>query len=329
MSSSNSPCAACKFLRRKCTQECVFAPYFPPDQPQKFANVHKVFGASNVAKILNELNAAQREDAVNSLAYEADARLRDPVYGCVGLISILQHRLKQVQIDLYNAKKELSTYIGPSAMLPIIHQHPGGFVPNNPGGGPSSGMPYNLSPMMCPPQNAQLVIREPQLHHHHQMLEAQQMAAAAAAAREQQEYLRTCEQNQQQHHHQQQQQNQQELMRFNNSGCGFDPVGPVGVGVSGFNNHLAAVAAAAAMSPALALGGCFDGSYQIQQQQQQPQDQHSHSQSHHHHQLQLQIQPQQLLLHQQQQQQPQEPQQQQPQRSGSEEGRSRSVGPSS
>lgn len=86
MSSSNSPCAACKFLRRKCTQECVFAPYFPPDQPLKFANVHKVFGASNVAKLLNELNATQREDAVNSLAYEAEYRLRDPVYGCVGLI---------------------------------------------------------------------------------------------------------------------------------------------------------------------------------------------------------------------------------------------------
>ncbi|WOG91047.1 hypothetical protein DCAR_0310295 [Daucus carota subsp. sativus] len=113
MSSSNSPCAACKLLRRKCTQECVFAPYFPPDQPQKFANVHKVFGASNVAKLLNDLPAVQREDAVNSLAYEADARLRDPIYGCVGLISILQHKLKQVQMELYNAKKELSTYIGP------------------------------------------------------------------------------------------------------------------------------------------------------------------------------------------------------------------------
>ncbi|KAH7851609.1 hypothetical protein Vadar_014233 [Vaccinium darrowii] len=301
-SSSNSPCAACKFLRRKCTQECVFAPYFPPDQPQKFANVHKVFGASNVAKILNELNAAQREDAVNSLAYEADARLRDPVYGCVGLISILQHRLKQVQMDLYNAKKELSTYIGPSAMLPII-QHPG-FVPNNPGASSPAVMPYNLSPMLGPPQNPpQLVLRESHPHHH-QMLEAQQMAA-----REQQEYLRTYEQNQQQH-------NQQELMRFNNSG--FDPV--VLGGGSGFNNQMAA---AAAMSPALGLGSCFDGSYQIhqqQQEQQQPQNQHSH-----HHQLQLQIQPQ-LLLHQQQQ---QPPPQQQPQRSGSAEGRSRSVGPSS
>ncbi|KAJ4828376.1 hypothetical protein Tsubulata_017830 [Turnera subulata] len=121
MSSSNSPCAACKFLRRKCTPECVYAPYFPPDQPQKFASVHKVFGASNVAKILNELPTAQREDAVNSLAYEAEERLRDPVYGCVGLISILQHRLKQLQADLNTAKKELASYIGPQAMLPMCN----------------------------------------------------------------------------------------------------------------------------------------------------------------------------------------------------------------
>ena len=109
-SSSNSPCAACKFLRRKCQPECVFAAYFPPDQPQKFANVHKVFGASNVTKLLNELLPSQREDAVNSLAYEADMRLRDPVYGCVGVISLLQHQLRQLQMDLSCAKSELSKY---------------------------------------------------------------------------------------------------------------------------------------------------------------------------------------------------------------------------
>ncbi|KAM1039284.1 hypothetical protein ACFX13_034562 [Malus domestica] len=109
-SSTNSPCAACKFLRRKCQPECVFAPYFPPDQPHKFANVHKVFGASNVTKLLNELHPHQREDAVNSLAYEADMRLRDPVYGCVGVISLLQHQLRQLQMDLTCAKSELSKY---------------------------------------------------------------------------------------------------------------------------------------------------------------------------------------------------------------------------
>ncbi|KAK1294036.1 LOB domain-containing protein 6 [Acorus calamus] len=107
---TSSPCAACKFLRRKCQLDCVFAPYFPPDQPQKFANVHKVFGASNVTKLLNELHPMQREDAVNSLAYEADMRLRDPVYGCVGVISLLQHQLRQLQIDLSLARSQLSKY---------------------------------------------------------------------------------------------------------------------------------------------------------------------------------------------------------------------------
>ncbi|CAL5349413.1 unnamed protein product [Camellia sinensis] len=68
---SNSPCDACKFLRRKCLPGCLFAPSFPPEEPPKFANVHKIFGASNVSKLLNEIPPHQREDAVNSLAYEA------------------------------------------------------------------------------------------------------------------------------------------------------------------------------------------------------------------------------------------------------------------
>jgi hypothetical protein len=51
-SGSSPPCASCKVLRRRCTQECVFAPYFPPEDPHKFAIVHKAFGASNVSKML-------------------------------------------------------------------------------------------------------------------------------------------------------------------------------------------------------------------------------------------------------------------------------------
>ncbi|CAM6041856.1 unnamed protein product [Sphagnum compactum] len=107
-SSSSSPCAACKFLRRKCTAECVFAPYFPPDQPHKFANVHKIFGASNITKLLNELPQHKREDAVNSLAYEADARVKDPVYGCVGAISLLQRQVAQLQNELAIAHSDLA-----------------------------------------------------------------------------------------------------------------------------------------------------------------------------------------------------------------------------
>ncbi|KAI4385101.1 hypothetical protein MLD38_003162 [Melastoma candidum] len=110
MAAANSPCAACKFLRRKCTPECIFAPHFPPDQPEKFANVHRVFGASNVQKILTDLNACDREDAVNSLCYEAESRRRDPVYGCISLISVLQNRVQNLQGALHDANKELTRY---------------------------------------------------------------------------------------------------------------------------------------------------------------------------------------------------------------------------
>ncbi|KAJ8753577.1 hypothetical protein K2173_022818 [Erythroxylum novogranatense] len=121
-SSYNSPCAACKFLRRKCMPGCIFAPYFPPEEPQKFANVHKIFGASNVTKLLNELLPQQREDAVNSLAYEAEARVRDPVYGCVGAISFLQRQVERLQKELDTANANLIRYTCPeiSTTLPTL-----------------------------------------------------------------------------------------------------------------------------------------------------------------------------------------------------------------
>ncbi|XP_012448039.1 LOB domain-containing protein 4 isoform X2 [Gossypium raimondii] len=101
------PCAACKLLRRRCAQDCVFAPYFPADEPQKFANVHKVFGASNVNKMLQELPVHQRGDAVSSMVYEANARVRDPVYGCVGAISSLQQQIDALQTQLAMAQAEV------------------------------------------------------------------------------------------------------------------------------------------------------------------------------------------------------------------------------
>ncbi|CAM0906763.1 unnamed protein product [Alopecurus aequalis] len=178
MSSSSSPCAACKLLRRKCTQGCVFAPYFPPDQPAKFANVHKVFGASNVSKLLNELAVVQREDAVTSLAFEAEARLSDPVYGCVAHISILQRKIKQVREDIANARKELAGYIGQDAYGPIAP--PAGML--------HPGLAAHYAAMGLHPhqQQQQLAIQQPPHHYHQahqqQIVVAQQMAAAAEVA---------------------------------------------------------------------------------------------------------------------------------------------------
>ncbi|OMP08492.1 hypothetical protein COLO4_06429 [Corchorus olitorius] len=117
---SSSSCAACKLLKRRCTPNCIFAPYFRSDEPKKFAKVHKVFGASNVSKILIEVPEEQREDTVNSLAYEAEARLRDPVYGCIGAIALLQRRMIELQHDLALARARLARYAATSTSPAII-----------------------------------------------------------------------------------------------------------------------------------------------------------------------------------------------------------------
>ncbi|CAN7128157.1 hypothetical protein BRARA_G01383 [Brassica rapa] len=118
-----SPCAACKILRRRCAEKCVLAPYFPPTDPAKFTIAHRVFGASNIIKFLQELPESQRTDAVNSMVYEAGARLRDPVYGCAGAIYHLQRQVSQLQAQLAKTQVELvSMQLQRSDLLELFYK---------------------------------------------------------------------------------------------------------------------------------------------------------------------------------------------------------------
>ncbi|KAL8112308.1 LOB domain-containing protein 16-like [Apium graveolens] len=106
---TSSPCGACKFLRRKCATDCIFAPYFCSDQgPARFAAIHKVFGASNVSKLLLHIPVADRCEAVVTIAYEAQARIRDPVYGCVAHIFALQQQVVYLQAQLMQVKSQMA-----------------------------------------------------------------------------------------------------------------------------------------------------------------------------------------------------------------------------
>ncbi|OEL23657.1 LOB domain-containing protein 20 [Dichanthelium oligosanthes] len=112
---AGAPCGACKFLRRRCVPGCVFAPYFGGGSVREhgagagaaqFAAVHKVFGASNVAKMLSRVPVSLRRDAASTVCYEAQARIADPVYGCVGTILALQRQVALVQAELSVAQTE-------------------------------------------------------------------------------------------------------------------------------------------------------------------------------------------------------------------------------
>ena len=52
-----------------------------------------MFGASNVSKLLLHLPLHNRGEAAITISYEALARMRDPVYGCVAHIFALQQQV--------------------------------------------------------------------------------------------------------------------------------------------------------------------------------------------------------------------------------------------
>ncbi|XP_057997587.1 LOB domain-containing protein 13-like isoform X2 [Hevea brasiliensis] len=150
-----TPCAACKLLRRRCAEECPFSPYFSPHEPQKFAAVHKVFGASNVSKMLMEVPESQRADTANSLVFEANLRLRDPVYGCMGAISFLQQQIQSLQAEINSVRAEIIKYKYREANTNIIssteHHHPAALVSSGDLSSISAPAPQPLPPLSSPP----------------------------------------------------------------------------------------------------------------------------------------------------------------------------------
>ncbi|KAE9445339.1 hypothetical protein C3L33_22763, partial [Rhododendron williamsianum] len=77
------------------------------DGAAHFAAVHKVFGASNVSKLLSYLPQDNRSEAATSISYEALARVHDPVYGCVAHIIVLQQQVVHLQEEIETLENQM------------------------------------------------------------------------------------------------------------------------------------------------------------------------------------------------------------------------------
>lgn len=76
--------------------------------------------------VMQEVPENQRADVASSLVYEANARIRDPVYGCLGAISALQQEAQALQSELHAVRTQIMRYrFQESAMAAAAsaHQH--------------------------------------------------------------------------------------------------------------------------------------------------------------------------------------------------------------
>ncbi|XP_047339641.1 LOB domain-containing protein 27-like [Impatiens glandulifera] len=103
-------CAACKYQRRRCTPKCLLAPYFPADQPKMFQNAHRLFGVSNIVKILKSIDQSQTREAMNSIIFQSNMRDRYPVEGCCYFIRGLQSQIHQTEMELHAVLTQLRLY---------------------------------------------------------------------------------------------------------------------------------------------------------------------------------------------------------------------------
>ncbi|XLR14457.1 hypothetical protein S83_042395 [Arachis hypogaea] len=94
-------CAACKHQRKKCSENnCILAPYFPANRSREFHAVHKVFGVSNITKLVKSAKEEDRRRVVDSLIWEACCRQRDPIHGPYGEYTKVYNEYKKVFNEL-------------------------------------------------------------------------------------------------------------------------------------------------------------------------------------------------------------------------------------
>ncbi|KAK1269708.1 LOB domain-containing protein 36 [Acorus gramineus] len=103
----------------ECTGDCVFAPHFPPDEPARFAAyVDHVFGIANLSNLLNGIDLSKRDDAVDNLVYDAQARrIRDSVHGIDPSLYALFEMMGHLEHRHSMNKRKFSSY-NPQAAAP-------------------------------------------------------------------------------------------------------------------------------------------------------------------------------------------------------------------
>ncbi|KAK1282425.1 LOB domain-containing protein 22 [Acorus calamus] len=73
-------------------------------------NAHRLFGVSNILKIIRDLEPNLKCEAMRSIIFQSDARANDPVYGCVGIIKNLELLIAKESAELSSVYQQVMAF---------------------------------------------------------------------------------------------------------------------------------------------------------------------------------------------------------------------------
>ncbi|KAG6520089.1 hypothetical protein ZIOFF_017119 [Zingiber officinale] len=107
------PCAACRFRHQKCTEDCLFAPFFPASEDGKFQKVRRLFKLSAIQEILESLLPHKRPVCMATIIYESEVHAACPNTGCLDIILWLHNEIDRKAAYLAFRRQHLSVVAPP------------------------------------------------------------------------------------------------------------------------------------------------------------------------------------------------------------------------
>lgn len=168
-------CASCKHQRKRCSESCELAPHFPADRTREFGQVHKVYGVSNLTKMLKANDSIpERQRCAETLMWEAEWRNIDPANGCYNEVTRLRDEnamLRRVIGECIHCSRRAlpQTYRSPV-------QQPSRYIANNSNlirqgtnnsDGNIGGAMHRAEVVNCPLNNGNLINRYHDPHNSH------------------------------------------------------------------------------------------------------------------------------------------------------------------
>ncbi|KAF9672409.1 hypothetical protein SADUNF_Sadunf11G0038700 [Salix dunnii] len=106
-SNNANKCASCRHQRRRCPTDCIFRPYFPLRKQVEFESARRIFGVSNMERMLRNLGVQDRAKSVESMIWEATCWSKDSINGPLGCLKRLIDSERQAKQENQLLRKQL------------------------------------------------------------------------------------------------------------------------------------------------------------------------------------------------------------------------------